>query len=311
MNKTVLTPDPVPQPEREEEPPSWWQFIWHKLRDFIHPPPDADDLREVVEEIIEEPLSQSGISSAERMLLGNIMALRERKVGDCMLPRADIVAADADSTMQALVDVIATHAHSRIPIYRGTLDDVIGMVHIKDIMPCIAYKQDRAVTDLLRPVMFVAPSMPAAKLLLQMRQSRQHMALVVDEFGGIDGLVTIEDLVEEIVGEIDDEHDIPDAPMVIARADGTLLVDARLLIDEFQDKTGMSLPTTDNENVDTLGGYVADLAGRVPHIGEKFTCGNQLVFEVLEMDQTRIKRLRVRALKQDTPPLPEKKAQAG
>lgn len=298
-----LTIPPVASPASEEEPPSWWATALDKLKDFIHPPPDADVLREVVEELIEEPLSQSGISPAERMLLGNIIALRERKVGDCMLPRADIIAADLDdSNLNTIVDLMSRHAHSRIPIYRGTLDDVIGMVHMKDIVTCISTQQKRALTDLMRPVMFVAPSMPVAKLLLQMRQNRMHMAMVVDEFGGIDGMVTIEDLVEEIVGEIDDEHDTPDAPMLIARNDGTLLVDARLLIDDFSNQTGIPLPRSDGEDLDTLGGYVAHLAGRMPQIGESFSASNGILFEVLEMDQTRIKRLRVRTTGRATPP---------
>ncbi len=195
--------------------------------------------------------------------------------------------------MKELVDLMAAHAHSRIPIYRGTLDDVIGMVHMKDILPCIAYSQDRTIADLLRPVLFVVPSMPAGKLLLQMRQTRQHMAMVVDEFGGVDGLVTIEDLVEEIVGEIEDEHDAPPAPTLIARADGTLLVDARLSIADFGSKTGFNLPQLDGEDIDTLGGYVANLAGHVPRIGEK-VAGSGFHFEVLEMDQGRIRRLRIR-----------------
>ena len=123
------------------------------------------------------------------MLLGNIMHLRERKVGDCMVPRADIIAADIGTDLKELVDLMATHVHSRIPNYRGTLDDVIGMVHLKDIMPCIAYKQERTIADLLRPVLFVAPSMAASKLCFKCASTRQHMGVVVDEFGGIDGLV--------------------------------------------------------------------------------------------------------------------------
>jgi CBS domain containing-hemolysin-like protein len=192
---------------------------------------------------------------------------------------------------------MAAHAHSRIPIYRETLDDVIGMIHIKDVMPCLTNQKPREIQDLLRPVLFVAPSMPVGKLLLQMRQTRQHMAMVVDEFGGVDGMVTIEDLVEEIVGEIDDEHDAPPAPPIIARADGTLLVDARLPIDDFQQQTGITLPPLDGEDIDTLGGYVAHLAGRVPQIGESFRSDEGLRFDILEMDQSRIARLRVRAPK--------------
>jgi CBS domain containing-hemolysin-like protein len=284
-----------------EEPRSWSHALVRWIHGLTHPRSDAEVLRETVEELIEEPPSESGISPAERMLLGNIMKLRERRAGDCMVPRADIVAADVSTSIKELIDLMAAHAHSRIPIYRDTLDDVIGMVHMKDIIPCIAHNQSRTITDLLRPVSFVAPSMPASRLLLQMRQTRQHMALVVDEFGGIDGLVTIEDLVEEIVGEIEDEHDAPVTASIIARADGTLLVDARLPIEEFEARTGVNLASPEEEEVDTLGGYVGNLAGRVPHIGETFRAENGVTFEVLEMDQSRIKRLRVRGLRRAEP----------
>jgi len=279
-----------------EEPRGFWNRLWHRVHSFLRPPPDAEVLREVVEELIEEPLSESGISPAERMLLGNIMKLRERRVGDCMLPRADIVAADIDADVKELIDLMAAHAHSRIPVYRGTLDDVIGMVHMKDILPCLAYDRARTIADLLRPVLFVAPSMAAAKLLLQMRQTRQHMAMVVDEFGGVDGIVTIEDLVEEIVGEIEDEHDAPPAPPIITRADGTLLADARLSIEDFKSQSGFELPPLEGEDIDTLGGYVASLAGHIPRIGENVT-GSTFSFEVLEMDQGRIRRLRIRPVR--------------
>jgi len=302
MNDPRLTIVPH-YPEPSPEPRSWWQMLWLKFRHFLHPPPDAEVLREVVEELIEEPSSESGISPAESMLLANILNLRERRASDCMVPRADIVAADVGISTKDLIDLMATHAHSRIPIYRETLDDVIGMVHMKDLIPCIAHNQSRIITDLLRPVMFVAPSMPASKLLLQMRQTRQHMALVVDEFGGIDGLVTIEDLVEEIVGEIEDEHDVPSAAAIIARTDGTLLVDARLPIKEFAARTGAALTSPMENEVDTLGGYVANLAGRVPHIGESFRNDDGINFEVLEMDQSRIKRLRVKGLRRVEPPM--------
>ena len=310
MNDPVLVEMTSISDTGSEEPRSWWLRLWHGASDLLRPPADAEVLREVVEELIEEPLSESGLSTSERMLLGNIMHLRERRVGDCMVQRADIVAVDVGISFKELADLMSSHAHSRIPVYRETLDDVIGMVHIKDVMACMTRQEQRAVSDLLRPVLFVAPSMPVAKLLLQMRQTRQHMAMVVDEFGGVDGLVTIEDLVEEIVGEIDDEHDAPAAPPIIARADGTLLVDARLPLEIFQQQTGVTLPPTDGEDVDTLGGYVAHLAGRMPHIGESFHNENGLRFDVLEMDQTRIKRLRVRAPRR-IEAVPVEKARAG
>jgi CBS domain containing-hemolysin-like protein len=280
-----------------EEPRSIGLHLWHKLIHIISPPADAEVLREVVEELIEEPLSESGISPAERLLLGNIIKLRECRVGDCMVPRADIVALDIDGSVKELVEEMSAHGFSRIPIYRGTLDDVIGMVHVKDIVPCLAQQRPCVIADILRPVLYVAPSMAASKLLLQMRQTRQHMAVVIDEFGGIDGLVTIEDLVEQIVGDIDDEHDAPGAPPIITRADGTLLADARLTIEAFEYQTGIHLPPMDGEDVDTLGGYVAHLSGRIPHMGEKIPSESGLNFEVLEMDQSRVKRLRIRVPK--------------
>lgn len=291
-------PVPIPPPPSAtmpaEEPRSIWLDLWYKIIHVISPPADVEALREVVEELIDEPLSESGISSAERMLLGNIIRLRERRIGDCMVPRAEIIATDVDATIQDLVGEMSDNGFSRIPIYRGTLDDVIGMVHVKDIVPFLAKQSPCLISDILRPVLYVAPSMPSFKLLLQMRQTRQHMAVVIDEFGGVDGLVTIEDLVEEIVGEIEDEHDAPAPPPVIARTDGTYLTDARLTIESFERQTGIQLLSSDGEDVDTLGGYVAHLAGRVPHVGEIFTNAASLTFEVLEMDQSRVNRLRIR-----------------
>ncbi len=274
---------------------------WHKMAHIISPPPDAEALREVVEELVEEPLSESGLSASERSLLTNIMKLRERRVGDCMVPRADIAALDVNASLKELTGEIATNGYSRIPIYRGTLDDVIGMAHVKDIVPFLAQGRPFVIPDILRPVLYVAPSMPVARLLVQMRQTRQHMALVIDEFGGVDGLVTIEDLVEEIVGEIEDEHDAPTPPPIIARADGTLLVDARQPIEEFTAQTKIAPPSLDGEGIDTLGGYVAHLAGRVPHVGEIIPGVAGVTFEILEREQGRINRVRVRLPRPVTP----------
>ena len=296
MDKDTPSPStPVIGASSAEEPRSLFRDLWHKVVHFISPPADAEALREVVEELIEEPLSESGITSSERALLSNILRLRERRVGDCMVPRADIVALDVNASVKELVEEMSANGYSRIPIYRGTLDDVIGMAHVKDVVPFLAQGRPCIIPDILRPVLYVAPSMPASKLLMQMRQTRQHMAVVIDEFGGIDGLVTIEDLVEEIVGEIEDEHDAPPPTPIITRADGTLLVDARLTISAFEEETKMRLPPLDGEDVDTLGGYATHLAGRVPHVGEIIQGATGLTFEVLEMEQSRINRLRIRS----------------
>ena len=295
MTPQDTAPAPVSATQLDqEESRSIWLDLWHRLIQLISPPADSEVLRDVVEELIEEPLSESSISHAERLLLSNILKLRERCVGDCMVPRAEIVGMDVDAPVKDLVDLIASHGYSRIPIYRETLDEVIGMVHVKDVIQYLAQQRPCVIADLLRPVLYVAPSMPASKLLLQMRQTRQHMAVVIDEFGGIDGLVTIEDLVEEIVGEIEDEHDAPGAPPIITRPDGTLLTDARLTIDAFEHQTNIHLPPLDGEDIDTLGGYVTQLAGRIPHVGEAFPTESGLTFEVLEMDQSRVNRLRIR-----------------
>lgn len=281
-------------PSSTEEPRSFWLNLWYKIVHVISPPTSAQVLREMVEELIEDPQSASDVSSAERILLSNIMKLRERRVSDCMVPRADIVALDVNASVKELAEEMSLNGYSRIPIYRGTLDDVIGMAHVKDIVPFLVHQRPCVISDILRPVLYVAPSMPAPRLLLQMRQSRQHMAVVIDEFGGVDGLVTIEDVVEEIVGEIEDEHDTPEPPPVITRPDGTLLTDARLSIEDFEQQTKVRLPSLDGEDVDTLGGYVALLAGRVPYVGEMFQGQGGLTFEILEMEQSRVNRLRIK-----------------
>jgi CBS domain containing-hemolysin-like protein len=285
-----------------EEPPSWWRQLWRRTRDRLIPPAEMTALREAVEEIIDEqPDGTSGLPNAERMLLANILQLREKQAADCMVPRADITAFDVAGELKKLVDVMAETSHSRIPVYRETMDEMLGMVHMKDVMECLAHQRPCRVQDLVRPVLFVAPSMKASKLLLQMRQSRMHMAMVVDEFGGIDGLVTIEDLVEQIVGEIQDEHDEPDVPDMIVRNDGALLADGRTPIEEFETKVGTFLSAEDREKFDTLGGYVFHLAGHVPQIGEQVAGQDGLRFEVLATDQNRIKRLRVRRVTLEQP----------
>ncbi|MDD3288140.1 MAG: hemolysin family protein [Alphaproteobacteria bacterium] len=277
---------------------SWIGRAYSRLLARWQKPPEIEALREAVEELIEAQPSPSGAPSAEQTLLANVLNLRTREVGDCMIPRADIKAVDISCTMQKLLEVVSESLHSRIPVYRETLDDVLGMVHIKDILLCEYNKRECAIRDLLRPVLIVVPSMPATRLLLQMRQTRQHMAMVVDEFGGVDGLVTIEDLVEEIVGEIEDEHDDPATPDVIARADGTLLIDARMMIENFEERLGRSiLSLEERETIDTIGGYVFHLAGHIPQIGEIVRSPDGLEFEILEADQARITRLRIKGAK--------------
>ncbi|WP_245593591.1 hemolysin family protein [Azospirillum halopraeferens] len=252
-------------------------------------------LRDTIEELIEEEDETEGsMAASERALLANILKLRDRTVVDVMVPRADIIAVDVDTDIPTLIRRMSEEQHSRMPVYRETLDEVVGMIHIKDVVTCIAGDRGCALRDLVRDVLIVAPSMPVVDLLVQMRQARQHMALVVDEFGGIDGLVTIEDLVEEIVGEIEDEHDEATQPRLVERPDGSLMADARLSIEDFEERVGPVLTEEEREDIDTLGGLVVSLAGRVPARGELLKHPSGLEFEIVDADPRRIKRLRVR-----------------
>jgi len=256
-------------------------------------------LREELEELIEEH-EETPIDPHERRLLINILKLHELTAADVMVPRVDIVAMAVETKLTDAARQIAEHGHSRVPIYRETLDDAIGMVHFKDVLPYLVDGRAMALADLVRKVLFVAPSMKVLDLLLQMRLSRVHMALVVDEFGGIDGLVTIEDVIEEIVGEIEDEHDDADRPRLIERGDGTTIADARTPIETLEARAGVKLRPHDHDEVETLGGLVFALAGRVPARGEVIEHPAGVAFEVLDADARRVKRLRVRGLPQES-----------
>jgi hemolysin (HlyC) family protein len=254
------------------------------------------DLRHELEELIEEHQQEAPIDPHERRLLTNILKLHDLTAAEIMVPRADIVALAADTPFEDATKQMVEHGHSRVPVYRDTLDDVVGMLHIKDMMPYAVDRRVVALARIVRKVLFVAPSQPVLDLLLQMRLSRVHMALVVDEFGGIDGLVTIEDVIEQIVGEIEDEHDDADRPKIIARPDGSVIADARARLDALDGQ--IALPPLQEEGEDevtTLGGFVIRLAGRVPARGEIVRHPSGVEFEVLDADPRRVKRLRVRA----------------
>jgi CBS domain containing-hemolysin-like protein len=239
----------------------------------------------------------TAITPQERFLIGNILKVHELNAGDVMVPRVDIVALDIDQPFSEVVKCMVEHGHSRVPVYRETLDDVIGFIHVKDVLAPVADRRPAKLERLLRKVLFVAPSLPILDLLVQMRQARTHIAMVVDEFGGIDGLVTIEDLIEEIVGEIEDEHDEPETPTLVERPDGSIIADARIPIDSVEEQRGISLrPQGEDETVDTLGGLVFTLAGRVPKRGEIIAHPDGIEFEVLDADPRRVKRMRLRVL---------------
>ncbi len=230
----------------------------------------------------------------ERVLVSNILKVRHSCAEDVMVPRADIVAIEAQASLAEVIALITKSGHSRIPVYRETLDDVIGMVHIKDIVAWRGNDADFQLAKLVRRVLFVAPSMEILQLLLEMRAKRSHMALVVDEYGGIDGLLTIEDVVEEIVGDIADEHEKVVEPRVTPRPDGSLDADARADVEVIDVQFGNILSEEERDEVDTVGGLVVSLAGRVPARGEIIAHPEGIEFEVLDADLRRIKRVRVR-----------------
>jgi hemolysin (HlyC) family protein len=266
---------------------------------LIRRPRNGESLRETIDEMIEEPEADDthSLSGHERLLIGNVLKIHDQTAADVMVPRVDIVALDADTPFPEVVKCMVEQGHSRVPVYRETLDDVIGFVHVKDVLGPVAEHRATKLQPLLRKVLFVAPSAPILDLLVQMRQARTHIAMVVDEFGGIDGLVTIEDLIEEIVGEIEDEHDEAGRPNLIERGDGSLIADARTPIEVLEEHEGARLRQDgDQEEVDTLGGLVSSLAGRVPKRGEVIAHPLGIEFEVLDADPRRIKRLRVRRL---------------
>jgi magnesium and cobalt transporter len=258
---------------------------------------ETTSLREELEELIEEHKEEQPIDPHERTLLTNILKLHALNAADIMVPRVDIIAIEVDTPFNEAVKKIVEQGHSRMPLFRATLDDVLGMIHIKDLLPYAADGGSIPLAKIVRKVLFAAPSMPVLDLLLQMRLSRVHMALVVDEFGGIDGLVTIEDVIEEIVGEIEDEHDDADQPKLIERPDHSIIADARTRIAALQERvTAPLLSPEQEEGIETLGGLVGALAGRVPNRGEVFKHPSGLEFEVLDADPRRIKRVRVRGL---------------
>jgi magnesium and cobalt transporter len=262
--------------------------------------PSSAAMRESLEEVIEESERQSpALSQQERVMLTNLLAFGELKVRDVMVPRAEIVAADETMPLPEMVTLFRAAEHSRLPVYRETLDDATGLVHVKDVMALLELRPDgdyrlanSSIAAIKRPVLFVPPSMRALDLLLKMQTSHTHLALVIDEYGGTDGLVTIEDIIEEIVGDIADEHD--DDGMALRRDGTCYVVDARLDLEDFKSETGIDLSTPEtDEDVDSLGGLVTSLLGRLPQRGEIITHPAGYEFEVLDADPRRVRRLRI------------------
>jgi CBS domain containing-hemolysin-like protein len=280
----------------------------------------AASVRDDIQEALEDVSTETDFTPLERAMLKNVLALHEVRVEDIMIPRADIVAVALDAPLPEVLSIFRTAGHSRLPVHAENLDDPRGMVHIRDFLDFIAglelglgagsltqagmaaeapaHKrrfQDMTLTEaeILRPVLFVPPSMPALDLLVKMQTSRTHMALVIDEYGGTDGLASIEDIVEVIVGDIEDEHDEDESPRIEKLGDGKFVVDARAGLEAVAEAIGEKLDgLADAEDIDTLGGLITTVAGRVPLRGEIIEHGG-IGFEVLDADPRRVKRVKI------------------
>ena len=273
-------------------------------------------VREDIEDALEDSATSDDFTPQERLILKNVLSLHELRVADVMVPRADIVSVRADATLGEVLSIFRTAGHSRIPVYGDTLDDPRGMVHIRDFVDFLAKVADPAgapeptklsglngvdlttplsLARILRPVLFAPPSMPALDLLVKMQATRTHIALVIDEYGGTDGLVSIEDIVETIVGDIEDEPDLDETPQIEAAPDGSFVIDARASLEAVSQALDEPMDTlVDLEEVDTIAGLVSALAGHVPARGEIIKLGEALECEVLDADPRRVKKIRIR-----------------
>lgn len=283
--------------KRQQEAPTLLETLVRRVRELAGRGEPEGGLREHLEELIEEAEEeeQQQLTEQERALLLNALSFGELRVDDVMIPRADIQGVPVAAGLGEVVAAMQTAAHTRLLVYRETLDDVLGIVHLKDLLPFWGDGAEFALERVMRPVLVVPPSMRVIDLLLEMRDTQLHMAVVVDEFGGTDGLVTIDDLVEEIVGELRDEHDKAKAPELVEQGDGVIDADARVDLEDLEKRLGFQLlDEEDRDEVDTLAGLIFTLMDRVPAKGEIVRHPSGLEFEILDADPRRIKRVRIR-----------------
>lgn len=278
-------------------------------------------IRADLKDVLETPAGETGFSPTERRMLKNILGLRERRVVDVMVPRADIIAVQRDIALGELMKVFESAGHSRLVVYEDTLDDAVGMVHIRDLVAFMTMRAaasaqantrrkkpfpaslDLKAIDLsmsllsakiIREILYAPPSMPVLDLLAKMQTTRIHLALVIDEYGGADGVVSIEDIVEQIVGEIEDEHDEDTLPGVVRQSDGTFLADARANLEDVTSIVGAEFDVGEvAQEVDTLAGYVATRIGRVPVRGELVPGPGPFELEILDADPRRVKKVKI------------------
>ena len=264
----------------------------------IFNPLKKDNFKEAIEDLIEEQeVSNEKLDAGTKKIFSNVIDLRNKCVEDVMVPRADISAISEDSFMDSLMKIMSKTKHSRIPTYSENLDKITGMIHIRDFLSLLNTFDRREIKkkkikDISRKILFTSPSMKILDLLLKMRSEKIHMSVVVDEYGGTDGLVTIEDLVEEIVGEIEDEHDMVQRLYFKKLKKNSYEVSARMLINEFEKKIKKTIIFEERDKIDTLGGLVFSLAERIPERGEIIKYEQQnMEFNVVEADTRKIKKI--------------------
>ena len=258
---------------------------------------ENNNLKQSIETVLDNDLKGTeGISKHERLMLLNILKIDGIRSSDIMIPRADIGAVELNDSFEKVLEVFIKEAHSRVPIYEKNLDNIIGMIHIKDLVNYQNQKKSETnfLQNLKREILEIPPSMPVLDLLLKMQLTRLHMGIVIDEYGCTDGLVTIEDVIEEITGEIEDEHDEKNLPMLIKSSLNTFEASARIEIDELQKVTNVEfLNSYDNDDVDTLGGLIFSITGRVPQRGEIIKHSSGTTFEIKDADPMKIKSVKV------------------
>ena len=284
--------------KREAAQPSFLDSFVRRVRELAwRSEAEPGNMREALEDLLTEAEEEGSTSFSEegRELVRNALGFGELRVDDVMVPRADIKGVPVASTLREVVTAMQGAQHSRLVVYRDNLDDVLGVVHLKDLLPFWGDGETFALEHTMRPALVVPPSMRVLDLLLEMRRTKKRIAVVVDEFGGTDGLVTIEDMVEELVGELADEHEGTDQPQLSENPDGSIDADGRVWLDELEEKLGVPLLDSETrDEADTLGGLIFTLVDRVPTRGEVVAHPAGLEFEVLDADPRRIKRVRIR-----------------
>jgi len=260
---------------------------------------EKENIKEVLEDLIEEDVNGSNnIDAGTRSIFKNVINLSDKCIEDIMIPRADIDAISVDTTYNELVLFIDKTKHSRIPIFDSNLDKILGMIHIRDLFEkihnsSVQKKKLKISKKIVRKILFSSPTMKILDLLLKMRSEQIHMSIVVDEFGGTNGLVTIEDLVEEIVGEIKDEHDSEEVEEIKKVSKKNFELPARVSLEEFEKEIGVKLKIEKKDEIDTIGGFIFFLIGRIPGRGEVINYNKLLEFTIIEADTRRIKKILV------------------